>query len=271
MRLFLEGTQAPAAAALNRRCSRMSVCSSPMVYYALLDSCCSSLLVPCLLVTCELIRQSGSSATRLSNFGYVCSHLVIWALLTSNLSAGPVIVVGIALGIAAVSQAGGTHLNDSHKVRYLAPPWCSPVSRYCQKWGIALLVLYLLQCGSGAFIHWVKPKVSRGRPAQNYFHAVIGLLIIGLAFYQVRTGFRNEWPSTTGRGALPNGVNIIWYVWVVVRAVFSARISWSKPYTAVAPPLCCWTRSPSSSIQAGSSVSFERSVWCIFNGWGGKS
>ena len=57
-----------------------------------------------------------------------------------------------------------------------------------KKWGIALLVLYLVQCSLGAIIHYVKPSswtVHKKRPAQNYLHAVFGLLIIGLAFYQV--------------------------------------------------------------------------------------
>ena len=51
---------------------------------------------------------------------------------------------------------------------------------------------------------------------QNYFHAVLGLLIIALAFYQVRTGYKTEWPNTTGRGDVSNGIDIVWYIWVVV-------------------------------------------------------
>lgn len=71
-----------------------------------------------------------------------------------------------------------------------------------------------MQCGLGALIHFVKP-VSR-RPPQNYVHAVLGLLLIGLAFWQVRTGYHLEWPRVTGRGSAPNGVNVAWIVWVVV-------------------------------------------------------
>lgn len=63
----------------------------------------------------------------------------------------------------------------------------------------------------------MKPKNSRTRQPQNYVHAVVGLLIIALAFYQVRTGYHSQWPKSTGRGPLPRGVNIVWYVWVVVR------------------------------------------------------
>jgi len=113
--------------------------------------------------------------------------------------AGPIIIAGVALGIQSVTTSGSPHLGDTHK-----------------KWGIGIFALYFLQCAIGAFIHWVKPKNSRRRPFQNYLHAVVGLLIIGLALYQVRSGFKTEWPTMTGRGDLPNAVQIVWYVWVVL-------------------------------------------------------
>ncbi|OSC96566.1 CBD9-like protein [Trametes coccinea BRFM310] len=116
--------------------------------------------------------------------------------------AGPVIVTGVGLGIGAVSKAGAPHLNDTHK-----------------KWGVAIFVLYFAQLALGAIIHWVKPTswtVGRRRPLQNYLHAVFGILIIGLAFYQVRSGYRSEWPATSGRPPIDNGANIVWYVWVVL-------------------------------------------------------
>jgi len=112
---------------------------------------------------------------------------------------GTIILTGIAMGIGAVASAGAPHLNDVHK-----------------RWGVALFMLYLAQCGLGAFIHWVKPKVPRGRPPQNYMHAVLGLTIIGLAFYQVRTGYKTEWPMATGLQPLSYGVDVLWYVWIVV-------------------------------------------------------
>lgn len=85
--------------------------------------------------------------------------------------------------------------------------------------GLVLFVLYFVQAGLGAIIHWVKPKGPRRRPPQNYFHAILGITIIGLALWQVRTGFRDEWPSVTGRDDVPNGVNIVWYIWVVVSSL----------------------------------------------------
>ena len=86
-------------------------------------------------------------------------------------AAGPVIIAGVALGIAAVKAAGVAGLDDTHK-----------------KWGVALLALYVAQCLLGEVIHRFKPSswtVQKKRPMQNYFHAVFGILIIGLSFYQV--------------------------------------------------------------------------------------
>lgn len=81
-----------------------------------------------------------------------------------------------------------------------------------------LLLFYLLQCSLGAVIHWFKPKNAKRRPVQNYFHAVLGIAIIGLAIYQVRTGYSDEWPYMTGLGNLPNAVNVLWVFWAIVSA-----------------------------------------------------
>ncbi|KAI0661383.1 CBD9-like protein [Cubamyces menziesii] len=116
--------------------------------------------------------------------------------------AGPVIVTGVGLGIGAVAKAKAPHLDDDHK-----------------KWGVAIFVLYFAQIALGAIIHFFKPTswtVGKRRPLQNYMHAVFGILIVGLAFYQVRSGFRTEWPKTSGRPPISNAANIVWYVWVVL-------------------------------------------------------
>lgn len=96
---------------------------------------------------------------------------------------------------------------------------------------MAIFVLYFAQIALGGFIHYFKSNKStshlRKRPLQNYLHAVLGLLIIAFAFYQVRTGYRDEWTKETGRPALPKGVNIVWIVWVVVSLVYS-RSGWME-------------------------------------------
>jgi hypothetical protein len=112
---------------------------------------------------------------------------------------GLIIFIGVMLGIGAVSSANSIHFDSIHK-----------------KWGIVIFALYLIQCSLGAVIHFVKPKTFVGRPPQNYLHAVLGLLIIGLAFFQVRTGYKKQWPASTGLADLPRGVDYVWYAWVVL-------------------------------------------------------
>jgi cytochrome b561 len=116
--------------------------------------------------------------------------------------AAPLICIGVILGVVAVSQAKANHFDDNHK-----------------RWGIALLVLYLVQCGLGAFIHFVKKADRKRRPPQNYVHAVFGIAIIGLSLYQVHSGFDTEWPLTTGRDPVPKYVKYIFYIWAVLLPV----------------------------------------------------
>jgi len=112
---------------------------------------------------------------------------------------GPIILVGVMLGVGAVSKSGALHLDDDHK-----------------RWGIAIFVLYLFQCLLGAFIHYVKEKNRVRRPPQNYTHAILGLLVIAFALYQVHSGYDTEWPLTTGRDPLPPAVNVLFWVWVAL-------------------------------------------------------
>ncbi|KAJ7090918.1 hypothetical protein B0H15DRAFT_837317 [Mycena belliarum] len=118
--------------------------------------------------------------------------------------AGPTIIAGVALGFKAAGKYGIT-IWDDHK-----------------KMGVVLFVLYLVQCAVGAFIHYVKAKKATGRPPQNYFHAVFGLTIIALGMYQIRTGYKEEWPNYTGLGSVPNSVNIVWTLWCVLLPVMYA-------------------------------------------------
>ncbi|KAJ7252112.1 hypothetical protein B0H12DRAFT_1118540 [Mycena haematopus] len=113
--------------------------------------------------------------------------------------AGPTILTGIILGFKA-SGPIGYKLMDSHK-----------------QTGIAIFGLYCAQCIVGALIHYVKPKNATRRPPQNYFHALFGLTIIALSMYQIRIGYKTEWPNYTGLGSVPSSVNTVWTLWVVVR------------------------------------------------------
>jgi hypothetical protein len=99
-----------------------------------------------------------------------------------------------------------------------------------QRVGLALFILYLIQVLLGTIIHRFKPRSAvRRRPVQNYFHVFLGIVIIGTAFFQVRTGYKDEFPEFTGQGPLPKAVDIIFYVWVVVSFDFLATkrtLSW---------------------------------------------
>lgn len=85
-----------------------------------------------------------------------------------------------------------------------------------KKLGLALFIIYLVQCSLGGIIHSIKPRNSTGRPPQNYVHAVLGLLLIAIALYQVYYGFKYEWPRTTGRGPVWSGASPLFFVWLAV-------------------------------------------------------
>ncbi|KZP07365.1 hypothetical protein FIBSPDRAFT_939533 [Athelia psychrophila] len=74
----------------------------------------------------------------------------------------------------------------------------------------------------GPVIHFFKSKTATRRPAQYYAHAALGLLIIALAFWQVHTGCRHEYPEWT-MGRVPMGGNTLWIVWVVFIPVAYSR------------------------------------------------
>ncbi|QRW07746.1 cytochrome b561 domain-containing protein [Ceratobasidium sp. AG-Ba] len=113
--------------------------------------------------------------------------------------AGPCIVLGFALGIVAVRESGATHFGDTHMIL-----------------GLVLVILYALQALYGYIIHVVKSPNRKRRPIQNYGHAVVGLAVIVLAFYQVWTGFDVEWSKSTGRDKPKHGLYLFWTVWAGV-------------------------------------------------------
>jgi len=119
--------------------------------------------------------------------------------------AGPVVLTGFILAILAVQEHGTMHFDDTHKLV-----------------GLIIVVLYFVQVSLGAFIHFIKNPNRTRRPPQNYMHAILGLTIIGLSLYQVHRGYATEWPVLTGRGPLPNGVNVVWYIWVFLLPILYA-------------------------------------------------
>jgi hypothetical protein len=189
------------------------------------------------------------------------AHALIQAVI-----AGVLIIPGFVLGVVSVDQSGADSLSTSHK-----------------RVGVAVVFLYLAQVVIGIVIHKVKPtgtgravgavkslfwRAGR-RPLQNYFHAILGLLIIALAFYQVRTGFRTEWVNATGREPLPRGVNILWYVWVVVSirtwhcSVYILPILTQPSSTTASPSALCSRSIPSpETTQARASSTYDLAFRC---------
>jgi len=114
--------------------------------------------------------------------------------------AGPIIITGWALGVAFVSSGGGPHFYSTHT-----------------RVGLALFLLYIVQVLIGNIIHVFKPKSAlRRRPIQNYFHAFLGIVIVAMSFYQVHTGYKDEYPDVTGLDPLPKAADIVFYVWAVL-------------------------------------------------------
>lgn len=119
---------------------------------------------------------------------------------------------GLLTGRRAVEKSGGVHYDDSHKVSRLAKMFSFPrLIAGSQKFGLVLLLGFFLQAGLGALVHR-KPHLKKfgGR-----LHACLGLMVIIMAFYQARTGYKHEWPYVTGRPAIEY-LRKAWYILIVV-------------------------------------------------------
>jgi hypothetical protein len=51
--------------------------------------------------------------------------------------------------------------------------------------------------------------------------------LVGLAFYQVRVGYKIEWPTQTGWEAISKAVDIVWYIWAVVSVPLNLESIWA--------------------------------------------
>lgn len=110
--------------------------------------------------------------------------------------AGPIILVGWYFGHKAANTLGDGNFSHTHG-----------------RIGVTLLVGYVAQLALGIIIHQFKtPRLFGGRrPPQNYFHAILGLSILGLAAYQVHYGYAIEWPNITGNvHPIPRYAVIAW-------------------------------------------------------------
>ncbi|KAI0319854.1 hypothetical protein OF83DRAFT_720091 [Amylostereum chailletii] len=115
----------------------------------------------------------------------------------------PLIFAGWAMGHKAVNEGFKPgHFNDTHK-----------------RMGLAIMILYLVQFTLGGFIHFVRmPGMFVGhRPPQNYFHAVLGLVILVLAAVQIHYGMYTEWSQATrNQHPVPSSAKHAWLALIVI-------------------------------------------------------
>ncbi|KAG8897551.1 hypothetical protein FRB99_008069, partial [Tulasnella sp. 403] len=144
---------------------------------------------------------------------------------------GPIIFAGWALGYQHVQRTGGGHFQDSHTSasdpeKHLdapANPPRSPASSATMNVTDSPQATFSDLSGSPPrkptattpaprplssalspdYLPSKAPKVNRyealfNRPLQNYGHAINGLVIIALAFHNVREGYHDEWEQEFG-------------------------------------------------------------------------
>ncbi|KAF8921488.1 hypothetical protein CPB85DRAFT_1428468 [Mucidula mucida] len=93
----------------------------------------------------------------------------------------PIIVVGWVLGPVAVIDAQASHFMDAHQI-------CGGI----------MLLLYILQVLLGKYIHARKvgEATQKAHPPSNILHATFGIVLLSLAYLQIRSGL-HEWYTLT--------------------------------------------------------------------------
>jgi len=126
--------------------------------------------------------------------------------VTNMVLALPVITLGVLLGpvIVYIKPTFRIHLANAHEV--------------C---GVILLFLYYAQVALGRYIHEQRNRlaeigpITRPHPPLNILHICCGVSIIGLAFFQVRSGLQ-WWETLTGRPPITPWAYPLWHVWIVL-------------------------------------------------------
>jgi hypothetical protein len=109
-------------------------------------------------------------------------------------AAGLTVACGVYAAYHAIDEASMDHFDDAHK-----------------RWGVLLVVLYVVQCAGGVLAHRIFPAGAlAGR-----LHTALGLSVIALAFFQTRQGYTVEWVAATGRDA-PWAFNAAWWTLLIV-------------------------------------------------------
>jgi len=125
---------------------------------------------------------------------------------TNFMIAGPVITMGVLLGpIIVLSKTSfRIHFANAHEI--------------C---GALLLLLYYAQVMLGRYIHDRRSKLARlgpithPHPPLNILHIILGVSIITLSFFQIRSGM-GWWETLTHRGPITNWASPLWKAWMVI-------------------------------------------------------
>ncbi|KDR73470.1 hypothetical protein GALMADRAFT_251147 [Galerina marginata CBS 339.88] len=121
----------------------------------------------------------------------------------------PVITLGVLLGPAVVysKESFRIHFANAHEI-----------------YGMVLLFIYYAQVLLGRYIHKRRLQlaqlgpITRPHPPLNILHIALGVSIIALAFFQVRSGLE-WWETLTGRGPITSWALPLWKAWIVVLPV----------------------------------------------------
>ncbi|KAJ7694161.1 hypothetical protein B0H17DRAFT_473065 [Mycena rosella] len=115
----------------------------------------------------------------------------------------PIIAGGFILGPLAVLDRQAKHFADAHQV--------------C---GVLLFMFYLAQLSLGRYIHARRTAAPEraAHPPSNMLHAGLGIFIIFLAFFQVRSGF-GEWSMQTGQADVSRWCHDVLAAWAAILPV----------------------------------------------------
>ncbi|GAA5982038.1 hypothetical protein JCM5350_000624 [Sporobolomyces pararoseus] len=118
----------------------------------------------------------------------------------------------IVSAIIGITQTDGGHFEDDHT-----------------RLGLIVLILFVLQPALGVFAHWTKggapltsahPSFSRPFPSiVRIVHILLGIIVTGLAYAQVASGF-DEWQSSSdAQTSVPLAVKVVFWILLVLAVV----------------------------------------------------
>ncbi|KAF8964026.1 hypothetical protein BDZ97DRAFT_1919264 [Flammula alnicola] len=136
--------------------------------------------------------------------------LVLAHWLSNMAAALPVITLGVLLGPAVVYNKARSEFISLMLTRLV--------------YGIVLLFAYYAQVLLGRYIHNRRlalaklGPITQNHPLLNIVHIFLGVSIIGLSFFQVRSGLE-WWETLTGRGPITSWALPLWKAWILILPV----------------------------------------------------